>query len=524
MKSPRSLSASSLCFALVFSVLGACASGSGGSEGGSGGHLTGGSGGSSGTGGKAGSGGGSGGSGGSAGASAGSGGSGSGDAGSGGTAGGDDAAGGSAANDAAVEGDVAADDSGAAPAGDGGSPSASGSDNPPACVKMTMVADAAALTTALAAAQPGDCLVAADGAYGALTVTAKGTEAAPIQVLAANKLKATATALKVADSANVVVQGFAVGTILIANSNHARVTRCQVRGGPGIWVRVEEQKGCSSGCTNTPPGTSDYARIDHCDIGAGSSGSADVINPTGLSTNVKFDHNYVHDVTGDHIMTVGCCGPMYDYHDTNDIIELNLFSNVKVGSAEMLSIKSSASTFRYNTVLSHGGDVDIRAGKHDYIYGNYILGPGGGIRMYEDDHKIYNNYVVAGTAINLGAANGIHAGVKNATIVFNTLIGGITLNGSGNTFTDNIVIGGGGSGTGNLNGTADALGLMKMGDIYQLTAMSKAIGAGTGSFPFVMDDIAGHPRVKPDVGAEQYSTDPTLRRVLTPADVGPDAP
>jgi len=63
-----------------------------------------------------------------------------------------------------------------------------------------------------------------------------------------------------------------------------------------------------------------------------------------------------------------------------------------------------------------------------------------------------------------------------------------------------------------------------MGEVLALTPSSKAIGAATGSFPFVMDDVAGHPRPKPDVGAEQLSSAPALRRPLTPADVGPDAP
>jgi hypothetical protein len=320
------------------------------------------------------------------------------------------------------------------------------------------------------------------------------------------------------------VQGLAVASILFVNSNHSRITRCQVRGGSGgIWVRVEEQKGCMSGCSNTPPGTSDDTRIDHCDIGGGSAGGADLINPTGLSTKHRFDHNYIHDASGDHIMTIGCCGPKYDYFDTGHIIEFNLFDKVRVGSAELVSIKSSNTTFRYNTVRDHAGDVDIRAGRHDYIYGNFILGPGPGIRLYEDDHKIYNNYVNAGTALNMGAANGIHAGVKNATIVFNTFIGGLNLNGSGNVITNNLIVGGGG-GTGNLAGSAEALGLMRVGDVLTLTAMSKAIGAATGNFPFVTDDIAGHPRAKPDIGAQQFSTEMALRRPLTAADVGPNAP
>ena len=41
---------------------------------------------------------------------------------------------------------------------------------------------------------------------------------------------------------------------------------------------------------------------------------------------------------------------------------------------------------------------------------------------------------------------------------------------------------------------------------------------------YVTDDIAGHPRAKPDIGAQQFSTEMALRRPLTAADVGPNAP
>jgi hypothetical protein len=65
-------------------------------------------------------------------------------------------------------------------------------------------------------------------------------------------------------------------------------------------------------------------------------------------------------------------------------------------SAEMISIKGSGVQFRYNTIRKHNGDIDIRAGRTNSISGNYILGPGPGIRMYEDGHRIYNNYVNGG--------------------------------------------------------------------------------------------------------------------------------
>ena len=127
----------------------------------------------------------------------------------------------------------------------------------PACAR-TVPVSGGALVTALAAALPGDCLIVADGAYGDLTLTGKGTAAAPIQVRAANLLKATAGALVLTRSAHVVVQGFSVGTVLVDNCDYCRITRCQVTGGPGpAWIRIDVQKGCMGGCTDAPPGTSD---------------------------------------------------------------------------------------------------------------------------------------------------------------------------------------------------------------------------------------------------------------------------
>jgi poly(beta-D-mannuronate) lyase len=222
-------------------------------------------------------------------------------------------------------------------------------------------------------------------------------------------------------------------------------------------------------------------------------------------------------------MTVGCCGAKYDYHDSNAIIEHNLWVRARPGSAELVSIKSSAVHFRYNTLIGTSGDVDIRAGRHDHIYGNYILG-GNGIRLYEDDHRIYNNYVSSGRSLQAGPANAGHAAVKNATIVFNTFLGSVSLTGTGNKFTNNLLLGGGG-GAGNLAGSAESLGLVRMGEVFVLTATSRARGAAMESFPFVTDDIQGNARGdKPDVGAQQWSMSPGMRRPLTMADVGPDAP
>jgi hypothetical protein len=407
------------------------------------------------------------------------------------------------------------------PPGDAGG--AADPDQPPACQHTIPVANMAALPAALTAAKPGDCLELADGTYGAVDLTAKATAEAPIQVRAANPLKATLTNLTFTNAAHVIVRGVSLSTVLFVNSNYCRLTRSQLKGpGSGYWVRVEEQRGCMSGCKNEPPGTSDHTRIDHNDIGGGSS-SSDIFNPTGFATNSRIDHNYIHDTSGPHLMTLGCCGPKYDYFQSGTIIESNLFVNASGTSAEMISIKGAGVHFRYNTIRKHNGDVDIRAGRNNSIYGNFILGPGPGLRMYEDNHKIYNNYVVGGLS---GSQSGpIHAPVKNATVVFNLFTGGVALaGGAGNVSANNVLLGGGGGGS-NLGGAAEALGFMKMGDIYVIGMGSKAIGAAMGSYPFVTDDLFGHARgAKLDVGPEQFTSDPPLRNILTTADVGPMAP
>jgi poly(beta-D-mannuronate) lyase len=144
--------------------------------------------------------------------------------------------------------------------------------------------------------------------------------------------------------------------------------------------------------------------------------------------------------------------------------------------------------------------------------------------MYEDNHRIYNNYVVGGLVGNRSGP--IHAPVKNATVVFNTFTGGVALaGGAGNVSANNLLLGGGGGGMGNLGGSGAELGLEQKDGVWTITATSKAIGAAVGSYPFVMDDINGIPRgAKLDVGAQQFSTAMPMRRPLTMADVGPMAP
>ena len=66
--------------------------------------------------------------------------------------------------------------------------------------------------------------------------------------------------------------------------------------------------------------------------------------------------------------------------------------------------------------------------------------------------------------------------------------------------------------------------LIKVDGVFRLSTGSPAIDAALGSYAYVMDDMDGHPRMKPDVGADELATGMITRRALTEADVGPNAP
>jgi poly(beta-D-mannuronate) lyase len=58
-----------------------------------------------------------------------------------------------------------------------------------------------------------------------------------------------------------------------------------------------------------------------------------------------------------------------------------------------------------------------------------------------------------------------------------------------------------------------------------LLSNSAAIDSAAGSYPEVAVDVDGHMRAgAKDVGADEFSTAPILRRPLTAADLGPNAP
>jgi hypothetical protein len=434
----------------------------------------------------------------------------------------------------------------------------------PACKRTVPVADAAALATALGGAQAGDCLELADGAYTFPSLNLKGTAEAPIVVKAAHPLAVTVmTGDLNVTGAYVVVSGLTwpgAGVVKISNCDHCRLTRSRLQRDDtngGEWVTIT--------------GTSKYCRIDHNDFGPQNHGG-NMIQLSGSGAQIvqwnRIDHNLFHDVhfsgaNGWESIRAGLSG--WTYSSAHNLIEFNLFLRDN-NDPEAVSLKSSDNVLRYNTMRASVAQFSLRHGYRTLVYGNHVLGDGvaktQGIRVCGGDHRLFNNYVqgVDSPGIMLEGGDGTetmgmltdHKQVFRTEVVFNTIVNnrGIDV-GGGHQFKPidctvgyNLLQGSGpliseAAGTvgtryfGNMvNGPSTVTTgvmmvdpkLMKVGDVFAIAAGSPAIDAAGAGIPYVTDDIDGRPRDKPDVGADEVSSQMARWGLLGEADVGPMAP
>jgi poly(beta-D-mannuronate) lyase len=504
--------------------------------------------------------------------------------GSGGTGGGSSGTGGSTADGGAPgSGGSSGGDIDAGQGGTGGEPSAdaaippedggsSDSEQLPPCKKTTRVASSAELGPAVTAAQPGDCLVLADGNYTFPTITKTATEAAPIVIRAENRGKAVVNSgvLHLLNSQHVVVEGLDITSagasstfenggsngmlVAFTESQYCRLTRTSIHpGGAPVdrdWIIITGEK-----C--------DHNRIDHNDLGPltalanmlviNGSGQEEPLIPGQVCQYNRVDHNNFHDIhySGGNnweAMRIGrsWMGPTKGFN----VIEHN-FLKAADGDPETISLKSSDNIVRHNTMRATAGEICLRHGNRNQIYGNYILADGNGgsrgIRVYGADHRIFNNYVAAsstGIWLDDGASAAMdepgkeHYQVYRAWVFNNTVVGKPIEVGGSKAYSpkdcriaNNIVIGagvnpGGSMVEGNITGTNP---LTMQDGIYRLLA--NAAGAGAlgkavnTAFYGLVDDIDGQPRSEPDVGADEQSSAPvTTPGPISATDVGPDAP
>lgn len=151
----------------------------------------------------------------------------------------------------------------------------------------------------------------------------------------------------------------------------------------------------------------------------------------------------------------------FSLSSSNSIVEYNLFEDCD-GENELISVKASRVTLRYNTIRNCPAQFTLRHGNFCQVYGNYFTNTPG-LRIFGDDHIIYSNYFDnCSIGINIGnggaeVADGAplteHDRPDRVLIVFNTLVNNKANiiqtkrnNGLGSTnitIADNIVQGGG---------------------------------------------------------------------------------
>src|SRR5688572_4171141 len=327
------------------------------------------------------------------------------------------------------------------------------------------VSSIAELQHAINESKPGDIILLKKGVYTSasdILINKTGTKDKPITIEAEQAGDVTITGRGgfnlISPASYIVIRGFRF-------THEASKARCS----PG-----------SSFCRWTQnifetPGTGDYLTIagsDHeVDFNTfqnkDSLGKFIAIKGVGsqVAQRLWIHHNYFKkhknqgNRNGAEALQFGLSG--FSLSSSNSIVEYNLFEDC-AGENELISVKASRVTLRYNTLRNCPAQFTLRHGNFNQVYGNYFINTPG-LRIFGDDHIVHSNHFEnCRIAINIGnggaeVADGApltsHDRPDRVLIAFNTLVNNKTNivqsprnNGLGSTYitiVNNIVQGGG---------------------------------------------------------------------------------
>lgn len=446
----------------------------------------------------------------------------------------------------------------------------------------------------------GDIVEVLDGYYdtGGITIESSGTSDKPIIIRSKNIGGAVLngdTYFDLRRAAYIQIEGFDVRSnaytvIKLQACNNIRISRnvfhlSESDGESGKWILI-------GGIWNDPAAPSHHNRIDH-NIFKDKHQLGNFITIDGqqepynqMSQFDRIDHNYFRNIgpravnemeairvgVSDLSMSSAFC-----------TIEYNLFEECN-GDPEIISVKSCDNVVRYNTFRRSEGTLCLRHGNRNEASGNFFFGEGaagtGGIRVYGNDHRIFNNYFegLTGTkwdapiTLTNGDYDGENSGglsdhwrVKRVIICHNTLVNndynieiGFTNNGNyGKTvkdvvFANNLILGKkhdliniitqpenmqwrnnimypdsiatlGIIANSDEISSVDPL-LVRSDNLWRPGSGSPAIEAVVNDYDFVSIDMDGQSRngLK-DIGADEFSAAAVIIFPLEPENVGPFA-
>ena len=432
----------------------------------------------------------------------------------------------------------------------------------------TIVSSITELQNAIGKAMPGDIILVKKGVYtttGDIQIDRAGTKEKPITIAAEETGLAEITGAGgftlVNPAAYVIIRGFTF-THPASKARSEKGTRfCR-------WTHNIFET----------PGTGEYLTIAGSDHevdyntfrNKDSLGRFIAVRGEGsqIAERLWIHHNYFKTQknqrgrNGAEALQFGLSG--FSLSSSNSVVENNLFEDCD-GENELISVKASRVTVRYNTIRNCPAQFTLRHGNFCQVYGNYFVNTPG-LRIFGDDHVIYSNHFEnCKIAINIGnggaeVADGApltsHDRPDRVTIAFNTLVNNKAniiqtardkgLGSTHITVANNIIQGGGPAASivgpsvdpvweGNIIYNTNGAGDMPAGSYinedpkltrdaageYHLTKGSPAIDAGKGNYTFVTTDMDGQTRKAPlDAGADEMVNAAVTVRILQPTDVG----
>lgn len=311
------------------------------------------------------------------------------------------------------------------------------------------VASPADLPAAMAAAQPGDEIVLADGTWldAGLDLTCSGSARDPIVIRphTPGGLTLTGASWIRLGGSHLVLRGVRMegGARAAAGDGIERAQSRSPIDLAGDYCRVTE---CAIVDYNPADRATRYQwvtirgvgnRVDHCYFrGQDHSGVTVVVNVArGRPNDALIDHNYFAGKpplgeNGGETIRIGTSD--VSVYDSRTTVEDNLFEHCD-GEGELISNKSCANVYRRNTFRASAGELTLRHGDRCVVEGNFFLCgdyPGSrGIRVVGRDHRIVGNYIANpdryGIALQPGMPDSPLRGyiqVRRALIAHNTII------------------------------------------------------------------------------------------------------
>jgi poly(beta-D-mannuronate) lyase len=432
-------------------------------------------------------------------------------------------------------------------------------------ITVSSIAD---LQNAISKAEAGDNIIVANGVYATttdITIDRKGTAKQPITIAAQTIGGAEITGVSgfhiIKPATYIVIKGFKFTHASGKTKTDGGTSFCR------ITQNIFETPGKGEDLTIAG---SDH-QIDYNTFqNKNAMGRMLAIRGTGsqIAERLWIHHNYFKTykdqggANGAETLQFGLSG--FSLSSSNSIVEHNLFEDC-AGEAELISVKASAVTLRYNTIRNCPAGFTLRHGNKCQVYANYFLNTPG-LRIFGDGHIIHSNYFEnCNPAINVGNGDGevadgaqltSHDRPDRVLIAFNTLInnkGNIIQTGRKDgmgatyiTIANNLIQGGdkaaaisgpytngawinniifnvkeGGDMPATGYSTVDPKLTKDATGAYHLQSGSAAIDKAKGSYPSVTTDMDGQSRKgQLDVGADEVSKEKAVAHILQPTDVG----